>query len=107
MPDVVYSNNVAGGNASVHYGNVITENIVINPDLSESMKKNQIVQWLNAADASKEHNASREKHEGDTGSWLLEGTKYAEWKGARNSLFWLNGPGLYNSRNSTTNHIDL
>ena len=62
--------------------------------LSRGRYYDQIEKWLSPADPSTNYNeASRMRHK-DTGSWLLEDTRYTSWKESPASFLWLYGiPG--------------
>ncbi|KAJ5477775.1 hypothetical protein N7530_003284 [Penicillium desertorum] len=47
--------------------------------------------WLQAPDASVNHNAVYAKHHPKTGLWLLNSYQYANWLVERSSFLWLNG----------------
>ncbi|CAI7577772.1 unnamed protein product [Penicillium glandicola] len=47
--------------------------------------------WLNAPDATIEHNVACEKRHTSTGLWLVNGQKFQNWLVERNSFIWLNG----------------
>ena len=59
--------------------------------LQVSGRKKEILDWLAAPDPSTNYQtACRSRHAG-TGSWLLEGEPFAQWKMDPNSLLWLHG----------------
>ncbi|KAJ5781180.1 hypothetical protein N7457_006340 [Penicillium paradoxum] len=47
--------------------------------------------WLAAPDASLNHNAASAKRRADTGLWLVNGPRFADWLVGQNSFLWLNG----------------
>ncbi|KAK4553330.1 hypothetical protein LTR86_009630 [Recurvomyces mirabilis] len=51
----------------------------------------KLVNWLSPPDPSLNHNAARNKHEQDTGRWLLECSEYKQWKTSQAKLLWLYG----------------
>lgn len=54
-------------------------------------RKKDIMGWLSAPDPSTNYqNSCRSRHAG-TGSWLLEGEDFSQWKMDENSLLWLHG----------------
>ncbi|CUS14582.1 unnamed protein product, partial [Tuber aestivum] len=67
-------------------------------------KKFQKVQkWLNVVDPTSDYSSMRELREPDTGTWLLEGPEYINWKEGRKGLLWLHGiPGCGKSVLSAT-----
>ncbi|KAI9641807.1 hypothetical protein NHQ30_009667 [Ciborinia camelliae] len=57
-------------------------------------KKRDLFNWLSTAEPTTNHDSARKHFEPNTGSWLLQSTKYDNWKGADNSFLWLQGlPG--------------
>ena len=56
--------------------------------------RTQLVEWLSTADPSINHNSAREKHEPETGDWLIkDSTDFKSWFNAPNSFLWVNGKG--------------
>jgi hypothetical protein len=56
--------------------------------------RTQLVVWLSTADPSINHNSAREKHEPETGDWLIkDSTDFKSWFNAPNSFLWVNGKG--------------
>ena len=47
--------------------------------------------WLKAPDATIDHNAACSKRHPDTGSWLIEDTRFLKWFIEEDSILWLNG----------------
>lgn len=47
--------------------------------------------WLKAPDATINHNAACEKRLTSTGSWFVEGQRFAGWLEEPNSFLWING----------------
>ena len=47
--------------------------------------------WLNAPDATINHNAACEKKHPGTGMWLVKGPQFKKWLTEENSILWLNG----------------
>ena len=47
--------------------------------------------WLMPSDPSTNHKNAFAKHQVGTGSWLLENSKYKDWKKEQNSLMWIHG----------------
>ena len=52
-------------------------------------------QWLRAQDPSENYHAALKKRHPNTGSWLIEGPKFEEWKNSENCLMWLHGSGKH------------
>ncbi|MCJ1299174.1 hypothetical protein MMC08_001966 [Hypocenomyce scalaris] len=60
----------------------------------EDAERRKIYKWLAAPDPYSNHERARQKHQPDTGKWLLDGQQYNEWKNASSSFLWLHGiPG--------------
>ncbi|KAJ6080744.1 hypothetical protein N7499_005618 [Penicillium canescens] len=50
--------------------------------------------WLQAPDATVDHNLACEKHHAQTGLWFLESHQFQDWLVANGSFLWINGfPG--------------
>ena len=47
--------------------------------------------WLIPSDPSTNQKNAIEKHHPDTGLWLLEHSKYKDWKQKSNSFMWIHG----------------
>ena len=47
--------------------------------------------WLNAPDATIDHNAACAKKHPGTGIWLVKGSQFSRWLTEENSIMWLNG----------------
>ncbi|KAF7983536.1 hypothetical protein HWV62_21098 [Athelia sp. TMB] len=67
-----------------------TDGLII-PDSEEKIER-----WISAPDTSLNYKAAREKHQEGTGSWLIEGSTFKEWKDCPDSILWLRG-GLFSS----------
>lgn len=77
---------------------LISENIVgfKQAVASAQSEKNRtkLVEWLSTADPSINYNSAREKHEPETGDWLIkDSTDFKGWFNAPNSFLWVNGKG--------------
>ena len=63
--------------------------------LLDLIKNNQISSdlrgWLNAPDATIDHNAACSKKHPGTGSWLIEDARFLKWFIGEDSILWLNG----------------
>ena len=76
-------------------GQVFQDDLTDMKALLDLIKSNQIssdiYDWLNAPDATIEHNkACMKKHPG-TGAWLIRSSEFSEWMRRDNSFMWLNG----------------
>jgi DNA mismatch repair ATPase MutS len=56
--------------------------------------------WLQAPDASSNHNAMYAKHHPRTGQWFINSHQFANWQVERSSFLWLNGFAGCASRSS-------
>ncbi|KAM3479755.1 hypothetical protein MY8738_005313 [Beauveria namnaoensis] len=69
----------------------------IQKDVDEEDKKNMIrdlTVWLTYADPAASHQAAHRKRQPGTGTWLINGVRFREWKRRRGSFMWLKGiPG--------------
>jgi hypothetical protein len=61
----------------------------------EDQTRLELFRWLSPEDYSKRYNNIRERHERDTGAWLLEHKIYKDWKESSGSFLWLHGKGTY------------
>lgn len=57
-------------------------------------KRTNLLEWLTSVNIDTKYNDEREKHQEGTGAWLLNGSKFADWKRVNNSLLWLHGKGI-------------
>ena len=63
-------------------------------DAQKDGRRIGLLGWLSSVDPSVNFNNVIEKHELDTGNWLVEDNEeFSAWKKAPNSILWLNGPG--------------
>ena len=57
-------------------------------------KQQKIVDWLKVCDPSTNHNAARNAHEPDTGSWFINSSEFVKWRDNEVRSLWLQGiPG--------------
>ncbi|CUS12882.1 unnamed protein product, partial [Tuber aestivum] len=62
-----------------------------------------IQKWLNVVDPTSNYSTALALREPGTGSWLLQGREYMNWKGGRGGVLWLHGiPGCGKSVLSAT-----
>jgi hypothetical protein len=67
---------------------------VVNDTKSQEEWRSKMCSWLTAPDPSTNFYKAQKQCQPDTGLWLLESTKFMEWKAAPASLLWLYGiPG--------------
>ena len=70
-------------------------NIANTKSLLDLIRKDQILsninKWLEAPDASINHNKVYAKKHSNTGAWLVESSVFTSWLKEENSLLWLNG----------------
>lgn len=76
----------------------ISENIVGFQQAVASAKSNsnrgELINWLSSADPSSNYIRARDKHQPETGNWLIkESIDFKNWENAPNSFLWLNGKG--------------
>lgn len=60
-------------------------------DLQFSEQYKNISAWLSAADPWTNHESARQRHETQTGDWLLQCKKYEKWKLGRSNVLWMFG----------------
>jgi hypothetical protein len=64
-------------------------------DAQKDGQRSELLGWLSSVDPSARYNSDREKHEANTGYWLLnDSEKFKAWKHAPNSFLWLHGKGI-------------
>ena len=51
----------------------------------------KVYDWLKAPDHTAKHTSACNRREKESGSWLVQGERFKEWKLATNSFLWLNG----------------
>lgn len=55
----------------------------------------QLIKWLSTADPSMNYINAREKHQPETGDWLVkECHDFKNWETSPNSFLWVNGKGI-------------
>ena len=54
----------------------------------------KVINWLKLSGTSPNHSAARDKHQPDTGNWILDSAPFKEWSETTHSSMWLHGiPG--------------
>ena len=51
----------------------------------------KVYEWLTAPDHTAKHTSACGERAEASGSWLIQGETFKEWKCATNSFLWLNG----------------
>jgi hypothetical protein len=51
----------------------------------------KITHWLSPPDPETTHESARQRHEPQTGNWLLQDTRYLEWKSGSSGILWAYG----------------
>ncbi|MCJ1270793.1 hypothetical protein MMC22_010690 [Lobaria immixta] len=59
--------------------------------IQQEQYREKVDKWLGAPDPSLNHNNACEKRQQTTGSWVMEGKQYFDWKLRLNSLLWIHG----------------
>jgi hypothetical protein len=59
----------------------------------EREESKEIIRWLDPPSPVYSHHHASSKRQQETGSWLLDGSEFAEWKHAPNSMLWVCGGG--------------
>jgi ankyrin repeat domain-containing protein 50 len=63
-------------------------------DAQRDKQRTALLTWLSSIDPSENYNSAREKHEAETGSWLVDDNEnFKCWEFGPNSLLWLHGKG--------------
>ncbi len=57
----------------------------------EAERYQRIVAWLSPSDPWINHASARQRHEPETGQWLLQSEQYLAWKAGTTSQLWLHG----------------
>lgn len=60
-------------------------------EIQNDKRRKDLLDWLSSTNPSEYYNKALEKHESNTGDWLLQSEDFEAWKTAANSLMWLNG----------------
>ena len=59
---------------------------------SDNLTAEKIFRWLSAPDSSKNYNEARDKHQTDTCSWFLNGTRFRDLQ-ENGDFLWIKGTG--------------
>ena len=59
--------------------------------------QHRLVQWLGVPDPSTNYREALKKRHPETGLWLVNGSRFNDWKSSQSSLMWLHGNGRYES----------
>lgn len=70
------------------YGNVLH---TFRQNLTFENTEEKIERWMAASDTSHKYKAARESHQAGTGSWLIQGTQFRDWRDVPNSILWIHG----------------
>jgi hypothetical protein len=60
-------------------------------DAQQSDEFRKIVAWLAPPDPGTNHDTARQRHESQTGQWLLQSSQYRSWKTGAVSHLWMHG----------------
>lgn len=63
--------------------------LILDAKRSDHFKK--MVDWLSPPDPWTNHSLARQRHEAQTGTWLLQSDQYQKWKTGPTSHLWLYG----------------
>ena len=56
--------------------------------------RTELIKWLSTADPSIDYISARDKHEPETGDWLIKDSiDFKNWENSPNSFLWVNGKG--------------
>ncbi|KAI7209557.1 hypothetical protein KC333_g8670 [Hortaea werneckii] len=64
---------------------------VLQLSVQQSDRWRKIVAWLSAPDPWTNHQSACDRHEPDTGKWLLQSTIYRDWKAGTTGHLWISG----------------
>jgi len=61
---------------------------------ADKTKREAVLKWYKSCDPEQNHQQSREKHDPDTGKWILESEEFQSWLTSNGKSLWLHGiPG--------------
>jgi hypothetical protein len=64
-------------------------------DAQQDSQQAGLLNWISSIDPSENYNSARERHEVETGDWLVRGNEdFKHWETAPNSLLWMHGKGM-------------
>jgi hypothetical protein len=78
---------------------LISDNIVAFQQAIASAQSDQnrteLTKWLSSADPSINYISARDKHQPETGDWLVKDSpEFEDWETSSNSFLWVNGKGI-------------
>jgi hypothetical protein len=57
--------------------------------------RTKLIKWLSSAEPSINYNSARDKHQSETGDWLIKDSRdFKNWETSSNSFLWVNGKGI-------------
>lgn len=61
----------------------------------KDIQRTGLLSWLSDIDPSENYNSARDRHQAETGDWLVqENNDFKHWEMDPNSLLWLHGKGM-------------
>jgi ankyrin repeat domain-containing protein 50 len=64
-------------------------------EAQKDTQRRELLSWLSSIDPSENYNSARDRHEAETGSWLVQCNRdFEHWETDPNSLLWLHGKGM-------------
>jgi ankyrin repeat domain-containing protein 50 len=64
-------------------------------EAQKDTQRRELLSWLSSIDPSENYNSARDRHEAETGNWLVQGNRdFEHWETSPNSLLWLHGKGM-------------
>jgi hypothetical protein len=78
---------------------LISDNIVAFQQAVASAQSDEnrtkLIKWLSSAEPSINYNSARDKHQSETGDWLIKDSRdFKNWETSSNSFLWVNGKGI-------------
>jgi hypothetical protein len=78
---------------------LISDNIVAFQQAVASAQSDEnrtkLIGWLSSAEPSINYNSARDKHQSETGDWLIKDSRdFKNWETSSNSFLWVNGKGI-------------
>lgn len=61
--------------------------------MMQDEKDIKLFTWLSSVNIDAKYNTERKRHQKGTGTWLVEGPVFEDWKTTANSVMWLHGKG--------------
>jgi hypothetical protein len=64
-------------------------------EAQKDTQRKELLSWLSSIDPSENYNSARDRHQAETGDWLVQDSNdFKHWEKDPNSLLWLHGNGM-------------